>query len=151
MENKMFQTSEIRSSYDESLFCILCTSSFKGLPNGHPWAFMEKMTHQKMISSNPKSSNPTRVASAIRAGRELPFFKVGLMSDDIFPSDACSVQTNSWICFVGQAYTGNRRKYAYPERSLGKVWFIRLLDSIAFSHICFLAELHVYKWQSTRG
>ena len=31
------------------------------MPNGHPLAFME-MAHQKMISSSPKSSNPTHVA-----------------------------------------------------------------------------------------
>ena len=34
------------------------------MPNGHPLAFME-MAHQKMMSSNPKSSNPTRVASVV--------------------------------------------------------------------------------------
>ena len=36
----------------------------EGVPNGHPLAFME-MAHQKMMSSNPKSSNPTRVASVV--------------------------------------------------------------------------------------
>ena len=34
------------------------------MPNGHPLAFME-MAHQKMISSNPKSSNPTCLAFVV--------------------------------------------------------------------------------------
>ena len=46
-----------------------CLMNFKnwnslGVPNGHPVAFME-MAHQKMITSNPKSSNPTRVATVV--------------------------------------------------------------------------------------
>ena len=35
-----------------------------GVPNGHPLVFME-MAHQKMISSNPKSFNPPRVAFVV--------------------------------------------------------------------------------------
>ena len=34
------------------------------MPNGHPIAFME-MAHQKMITSNPTSSNPTRVTTVV--------------------------------------------------------------------------------------